>query len=711
MIAGGTLIDGRYETLQRVGSGGMADVYLCEDRLLGRKVAVKVLHHRFAEDQEFVERFRREASSAAGLSHPNVVAVFDRGEWDGTYYIAMEYLPGRTLKEIVRGGGPLPAAAAIDVVLQICRAARFAHRRGVIHRDLKPHNVILDEEGRAKVTDFGIARAGASDMTLTGSIMGTAQYLSPEQAQGHAVTAGSDLYAVGVVLYELLVGRVPFDGETAVTIALQHISSMAAPPSAANPAVPAELDAIVMRALAKDPAARYGSAEDLIADLEAVRAKLPEPPAEHVLAAGPGALAALAPGVAGLGAIADAAARGGGGQPAVTPLSDAFAPPPPANLNGGHDPSGHSTGSLIAVGRAPGGGRDGEQGNGDTGGRQRARSRWRRRAVRWGAPLLVAVALLALALLLPSETVTVPDVTGRTQAAATEMLKKAELKVLTAEGTSNRPKGSVVSETPNAGTAVKRHSTVTIVVSAGRGSARVPEVAGLSVEEALARLHYVGLRPKKSERSSGTFKAGVAMGTDPAEGKLLESSSEVIVFVSTGPPRVKVPDVRGDSQAQAEALLQDAELAVGAIHRRYSRAAAPGTVIDQEPGPGAKRGPGSTVRLTIARSGAHENAAAQTVSVPSVLYDSQQAAAQALRSASLTPQVISETVLDESHVGVVVKQRPVAGSTAKRHSAVEIFVGAAKSASTTTTSTMTSSAQSTSPTTSTTTTSAAPPGR
>src|ERR1700691_1835023 len=256
MVEPNTIIDGRYRVRSRLGSGGMADVYLAEDQLLGRSLAVKVLHHHFAEDQEFVERFRREASSAAGLSHPNIVGIFDRGEWNGTYYIAMEYVAGRSLKTIVREQGPLEPARAIDIVIQILQAARFAHRRGVIHRDLKPHNVILDEEGRAKVTDFGIARAGASDMTLTGSIMGTAQYLSPEQAQGHAVSAASDLYAVGVILHELLTGAVPFDGDTAVAIAFKQVSAQPLAPSVANPAVPAALDEIVLRALAKDPAAR-----------------------------------------------------------------------------------------------------------------------------------------------------------------------------------------------------------------------------------------------------------------------------------------------------------------------------------------------------------------------------------------------------------------------------------------------------------------------
>src|SRR5271167_4902634 len=286
MIEAETIIDGRYRVLSRLGSGGMAEVYLAEDQLLGRQVAVKVLHHHFAEDQEFVERFRREASSAAALSHPNIVAIFDRGEWNGTYYIAMEYVAGRSLKTIVREQGALDPAAAIDIVVQILRGARFAHRRGVVHRDLKPHNVIVDEEGRARVTDFGIARAGASDMTLTGSIMGTAQYLSPEQAQGQAVSAASDLYSVGVILYELLTGVVPFEGETAVAIAFKQVSAEPLPPSALNPALPATLDAIVLRALAKDPAHRYTDAEEFIAVLQRERQALSAPSGVPVLTTG-----------------------------------------------------------------------------------------------------------------------------------------------------------------------------------------------------------------------------------------------------------------------------------------------------------------------------------------------------------------------------------------------------------------------------------------
>src|SRR6201990_262090 len=281
-LSPGAIVDNRYKVLSRLGAGGMADVFLAEDQQLGRKVALKLLHRRFAADPDFVERFRREAQAAAGLQHPNVVGVYDRGSFEDTYYIAMEYLPGRSLKQLIRDEAPLDPIRAIDITIQILKAARFAHRRGVIHRDLKPHNVIVDSADNAKVTDFGIARAGASDMTETGSIMGTAQYLSPEQAQGHAVSAGSDLYSVAVVLYEMLTGRVPFDAESAVSIALKHVSEAPPPMTALNPAVPGELEQVVMWALNKNPVDRPANADQFITALEqartATQAGGPRPP-------------------------------------------------------------------------------------------------------------------------------------------------------------------------------------------------------------------------------------------------------------------------------------------------------------------------------------------------------------------------------------------------------------------------------------------------
>src|SRR5213595_2277230 len=265
-----TLFDGRYRILRKLGTGGMANVYLAEDEVLGRRVAIKILNDRHAGDDQFVERFRREAKNAASLSHPNIVSIYDRGVAEGTYYSAMEYLDGRTLKELIVSRGPAPTNVAIDYTRQILATLRFAHRNRIVHRDIKPHNVLVDSDGRLKVTDFGIARAGASEMTEAGSIIGTAQYLSPEQAQGAPVDETSDLYSVGVLLYELLTGVVPFSGDTPVEIAMKHLSSAPEAPSAKRAEIPRDLDMIVLRALAKDPAERYQSAEEMDADLARV---------------------------------------------------------------------------------------------------------------------------------------------------------------------------------------------------------------------------------------------------------------------------------------------------------------------------------------------------------------------------------------------------------------------------------------------------------
>src|SRR5438067_3752979 len=248
----------------------MANVYLAEDQELGRRVAIKILNDRHANDEQFVERFRREAKNAAALSHPNIVSIYDRGEAEGTYYIAMEYLDGRSLKELIVQRGPAPVTVSVEYARQILSALRFAHRHGIVHRDIKPHNVLVDAEGRVKVTDFGIARAGASQMTEASSISGTAQYLSPEQARGTDVDQRSDLYSLGVVLYELLTGAVPFNGDTPVEIAMKHLSAVPERPSAKRPEIPHDLDMVVLRALAKDPADRYQSAEEMDADLERV---------------------------------------------------------------------------------------------------------------------------------------------------------------------------------------------------------------------------------------------------------------------------------------------------------------------------------------------------------------------------------------------------------------------------------------------------------
>jgi eukaryotic-like serine/threonine-protein kinase len=543
MVDEGTVIDGRYRVSSRLGSGGMADVYLAHDTLLGREVALKLLHDRNARDQEFVERFRREASSAAGLSHPNVVAVFDRGEWNGTYYIAMEYLPGRSLKAVVREHGPLSPPDAIDIVVQILLAVRFAHRRGIIHRDIKPHNVILDEEGRAKVTDFGIARAGASDMTLTGSIMGTAQYLSPEQAQGHAVSETSDLYAVGVVLYELLTGAVPFEGDSAVSIALKQVSVEATLPSKRNQEVGPALDAVVMRALAKDPLARFASADEFIAALQQAR--------------------------------------------------EGIAPAPAYN---GIPPTPDTAAALLMASSAPI-----EEVSPEDVARRRKRAIWAAIAV----ALLAIAALAALLLLMPaskSGRATVPDVTGELQSAAVVSLKREGLiGVVSLAANAHVPSGLVVGTTPPRGTVVSKGSRVSVVVSSGPGIVALPNVNNKKRDQATKILREQGFQPTVESQSSDTVASGLVISTNPAADTEVQVGGPVTVFVSSGPQEASVPEVTNESQANATATLAAAGFKV-AVSKREVAEPAPGTVISQSPNAGSRLKVGGQVTIVVAQA-------------------------------------------------------------------------------------------------------------
>lgn len=272
-----TLIDGRYELLQLLGSGGMAQVYRAHDKFLGRDVALKILREQYSEDEQFVERFRQEAQSAASLSHPNIVQIYDRGRSkDGRYYIVMEHVPGGTLKEHIQSRGPLEADSAAEVIAQIAAALRVAHRRGIVHRDVKPHNVLVTKKGDVKVADFGIAQAAsATTISQTSQVLGTVNYMSPEQAMGEPATPANDLYSVGVVLYEMLTGKVPFKAGSPAAISMKHMNEPPRPPKELNPEVPEGMNALVMKLLSKDPEARHADAGELVEDLERLRSGLP----------------------------------------------------------------------------------------------------------------------------------------------------------------------------------------------------------------------------------------------------------------------------------------------------------------------------------------------------------------------------------------------------------------------------------------------------
>ena len=585
------MVDGRYRILRRIGSGGMADVYCAEDTQLGRQVALKLLHERFAEDDEFVERFRREASSAAGLQHPNVVQVFDRGEWDGTYYIAMEFLPGRNLKQVVRDHGALDPALAGDLVIQILKAARFAHRRGIVHRDIKPHNVILDEEGRAKVTDFGIARAGASDMTETGSIMGTAQYLSPEQAQGQPVSPRSDLYSISVMLYELLTGKVPFDAESPVTIALKHVSEDPLPPSQLNPAVSPALDAVVLRALEKEPAHRFADADEFAGALLDARERptvVEERVESYPMPADPFVeeerersrwwlwllLALLLIGLA-IGAYLLLAPEK---KPVPDVVGSSSAVASQRLQNAGFEVNIETVQSddvpndRVAT-QDPQPGEDAKEGSTVT--------------------IIVSSG--------PGQA-TVPGVVGRKQDVAENMMKEAGFKTDVREEPSDSvDEGRVISTSPGENTQLEKGRTVVLVVSEGPEQVSVPDVVGDREDDARSALEDAGLRADVSEEESEDEEAGTVLRQDPASGAKVDKGTSVSIVVAKAPPDVDVPDVVDQPRDDAEQALRDAGFAVRVRRETVDTLDQDGIVISQQPAGGEELKKGSRVTLVVGR--------------------------------------------------------------------------------------------------------------
>src|SRR2546421_532056 len=549
-VTGDTLIDsvfdGRYLIIRKLGAGGVANVYLAEDQELGRRVAIKILDDRHAADDSFIERFRREAKNAAGLSHPNIVSIYERGEAQGTYYIAMEYLSGRSLKELIVSRGPAPIRIAIDYTRQMLAALGFAHRHGIVHRDIKPHNVVVDADGQLKVTDFGIARSGASQMTEVGSIIGTAQYLSAEQARGSPVDQRSDVYSVGIVLYEMLTGTVPFTGDTPLEIAMKHLSEVPVPPSELRDDVPDDLDLVVLRALAKDPEDRYQTAEEMNADLARIQRGLSV--SSETTDAATAVLAGA--GISGAPTII---------APRPTQVAPPHAPPPvpPAGYYGYDGPP------------------------------RRSRSIWP-----WLLVLLLLVGAGFAAWfaygkirdeLNANKPVAVPYVLGLKKAQA---VKKITDKGLVARVTPG------FSQTYPAGTVM--HQSID-----GGQKTDIPNVVGQPYASARSALLGAGLNATQTLVASNQ-PANTVVAQSPAAGTRVGSGTTVTLSVSRGSTATTpVPDVSNQDEPTAKAILTGSGFKVKVVKQAVTDPGEQGIVVNQQPGGGTSAPAGATVTIFV----------------------------------------------------------------------------------------------------------------
>ncbi|MGY2078163.1 Stk1 family PASTA domain-containing Ser/Thr kinase [Blastococcus sp. SYSU DS0828] len=548
----------RYEIGGVLGRGGMAEVHHGRDLRLGREVAVKVLRHDLARDPSFQVRFRREAQASASLNHPAIVAVYDTGEdrtpSGATPYIVMEYVEGETLRDVLRREGRLPIERAMSLAADISGALDFSHRNGIVHRDVKPGNVMITPQGTVKVMDFGIARAvsdSAATMTSTAAVIGTAQYLSPEQARGEGVDARSDVYSLGCLLYELVTGAPPFTGDSPVSVAYQHVREDPRLPSSINPDVPPELDAILLKAMSKNPANRYQSAAEMRNDL----------------------LRALA-----------------GQRVEATPVMGDAEKTAIIGAPVGAYASGH-----------------GDDDWDDDGDRRRKR---RIIAIVSVLAVLLLGGVIAAAVALtqddeapPVAQVTVPAFAGLDQATAEQRITEAGLAVgdVTTEASTTVPEGQVVSSTPPSGARVDAETPVNLVVSAGPDTILVPNVVGLTEDQARANLEQAGFTNISSRQvDSIEYDEGRVAAVSPAESSQANPDAVITLSVSTG--TIELPDVVNRTETQARALLQEAGFSAGQIEiQNVERDDVPqGTVVETDPSAGQDVGSGDTITLRVA---------------------------------------------------------------------------------------------------------------
>ncbi len=613
------IYSGRYELTHLIARGGMAQVYRAMDRQLERPVALKVLFPELSIDRTFVERFRREAQAAANLSHPNIVPVFDWGEDDGSYFIVMEYVEGRPLSAVLRDPEPIPPRQIATIGAGVAAALAFAHRHGVIHRDVKPGNVLITPDGDVKVTDFGIARAVNTEesLTQTGAVMGTAAYFSPEQAEGKGVDSRSDIYSLGVVLYEMSVGRPPFTGDSPVAVASKHVRDMPVLPRQANPSVPPALEAVVMKAMAKNPDDRYSSAEELRADLLRFADGRPVE----------------------------------AGDPVATTMMAAV---------GVTQAVPATTGRTMAVptGAAPSAGREDLE-----------RKRRTRNLIIVLVLLLVALAVIAFFLLRSlGNNVPVPNVVGLSASQATQTLHNDHLTVGSSTvRTSNVTKGDVVSTDPKAGASVAKNSAVNLVVSGGPNipTVAVPSVTGKQLTQAIQLLQAANLGYTIHNVSSNQA-VGTVLNQDPAGGTKILETRKVVLTVSGTQTSVSVPSVIGQSPANAGGILNQAGLKVGTQSTACS-SQPNGLVSAQNPGAGTSEPPGTPVNLVVSSG--------NCVSVPSVVGQTQDSATSAITGVGLVANTTFDTACPNgAQPGNVDSQSPAPNAQVNPGSTVNISV-------------------------------------
>ena len=625
-----TVVGQRYRITEKVGTGGMADVYKAVDEVLGRTVAVKVMHDKYASDPAFTSRFRQEAQAAANLQSPYIVNIYDWGQDGETYYIVMEYVRGTDLKSIIKDRGWLPSHEVAAIAAQVCAGLAVAHGYDIIHRDIKPHNIMVLPDGSVKVMDFGIAAAGNTTMTQTGSVLGTAHYVSPEQAQGKSLKATTDLYSLGVVLYEASTGRLPFDGDTPVAVALKQVNEAPIRPTRVNPAVDSALEAIIGRAMTKDPAARYQTAEDMRRDLLRV-------------------------------------ARTGASD--ATTITPAVGPAPGRN---------DATAVMSPV--AGGGyGADELSGRGTRGGGPEIyevpESNGKKYALWAGIAVAIILAGLGVAWAMGAfsgDKVTVPNLVGMPSVDAIQAIRDAGLEPgdITEENSDEAEPGTVLSQDPEADTSVAAGTKVNLVVSLGADLAEVPNLEGMTEDEARRAIEDAGFVPDPQPTEyNEEVPSGQIVSQSPEPGSMAPRGSAVAYVVSRGVETGSVPNVVGKKQADAQRDLEDAGFTVR-VEEQNHPSVAKGVVISQNPGAGLTVGVGAEVVITVSLG-----PEVVMVTVPDLGDMTEASAKSLLKSLGLNARVSYVEAADASEDGRVQDQDPIPGTRVEKGSTVNISVG------------------------------------